>query len=263
MQYTEQELAKLISDLETEFTAHLAKAEASAAQEPLMKAEDEKEEKEPKSEEKEESKEAPAEEQKEEQKEEAPQEQKPEETPAAPQQNDESGYDPEEIAHMDKMYMSMSKAELLAHHDSCVRALDAIGAEHTHQQPEAQEQAPAPEMDKCGEMTKSENIELELAKSEVATYKAKTEELQKSLDAVQEFLTAFVKKVPQGKAVTSLEAITKSESFVEEKELSQSEINAILTKKASDPSLKKSDRDAINAYYFNDKNINKISHLLK
>lgn len=261
MQYTEQELAKLISDLETEFTAHLAKAEASAAQEPLMKAEDEKEEKEPKSEEKEESKEAPAEE-KEEQKEEAPEkEQKPEEAPA-PQQNDESGYDQEEIAHMDKMYMSMSKAELLAHHDSCVRALDAIGAEHTHQQPEAQEQASAPEMDKAG-MYKAENMELELAKSEVATYKAKTEELQKSLDAVQEFLTAFVKKVPQGKAVTSLEAITKSESLVEEKELSQSEINAILTKRASDPSLKKSDRDAINAYYFNDKNINKISHLLK
>jgi len=288
MQYTEKELKELIKAVETEFTSHLAKAEVSAQPAPLAKAEDEskedkapekeseapakeesKEEKAPEAEGKEEAPAAEAKEGEAPAKEEAPAEAK-EAAPAA-QADEASGYDAEDIAQMDAMYMSMSKAELLAHHDSCVRALDAIGAEHTHAAPaapaaEAAPAAPAAEIDKCGDMSmqKSEaNPELELAKSEAAANKAKVEELQKSLDTVSEFLTKLVKKVPQGKAITSLEQITKSESASEEKSLSKSEITSILSKKAADPTLSKSDREAINAYYLNQSNINTISHLLK
>lgn len=281
MQYTEKELKELIKAVETEFTSHLAKAEVSVQPAPLAKAEDEsKEEKAPEKESeasaKEESKEekapeaegkeeAPAAEAKEGEvpaKKEAPAEAK-EATPA-PAADEASGYDAEDIAQMDAMYMSMSKAELLAHHDSCVRALDAIGAEHIHAAAPA---ASAAEIDKCGDMSmqKSEvNLELELAKSEAAANKAKVEELQKSLDTVSEFLTKLVKKVPQGKAITSMEQIAKSEIAAgEEKQLSKSEITSILNKKAADPTLSKSDREAINAYYLNQSNINTISHLLK
>lgn len=293
MQYTEKELKELIKAVETEFTSHLAKAEVSAQPAPLAKAEDEKKDEAP-SESKEESKadskeepkeekapeaegkeEAPAAEAKEGEapaKEEAPAEAK-EAAPAA-QADEASGYDAEDIAQMDAMYMSMSKAELLAHHDSCVRALDAIGAEHVHAAPAAPAAeapaapaAPAAEIDKCGDMSmqKSEaNPELELAKSEVEAQKAKNAELQKSLDTVSEFLTKLVKKVPQGKAITSMEQIAKSEAGAsEEKQLSKSEITAILSKKAADPTLSKSDREAINAFYLNQSNINTISHLLK
>jgi hypothetical protein len=305
MQYTEKELSKLISDLETEFTTHLAKAEFSAAQPAsLAKAEDEKP-----AEKKDESKDESAAESKPEAKE--SKEEKPKdapaaeaateakegeaapaapaaEAPAAPAAADASGYDAEDIAHMDQMYMSMSKAELLAHHDSCVRALDAIGAEHTHAQapaaaapaaPAAEAQAPAAEIDKCGDMSMSKsetnvevkpedvikpNAELELAKSEAAAAKAKVEELQKNFAGVQEFLTQLVKKVPQGKAITSLEQVTKSESVGgEEKQLSKSEITEKLMKKAAEPTLSKTDRDAINAFYLNQANFNTISHLLK
>lgn len=295
MQYTEKELSKLISDLETEFTTHLAKAEFGAAQPAsLAKAEDEKP-----AEKKDESKdEAPAAESKPEAKE--SEEEKPKDAPAAeaaPEakegeaapapaeqapdaaaQADASGYDAEDIAHMDQMYMSMSKAELLAHHDSCVRALDAIGAEHTHAAapvaeqaapaaPAAEAQAPAAEIDKCGDMSMSKsesNVELELAKSEAEAAKAKAAELQKNLEGVQEFLTQLVKKVPQGKAITSLEQVAKSEEAQGEvKELSKSEITEILMKKAADPKLAKTDRDAINAFYLNQANFNTISHLLK
>jgi hypothetical protein len=299
MQYTEKELSKLISDLETEFTAHLAKAEEFSAAQPtsLAKAEDEKpaekESKDEKPADKEESK-PEAKESKEEKPEDAPpaeaKEAKPEgeaapaapapEAPVAPSVDEgASGYDAEDIAHMDQMYMSMSKAELLAHHDSCVRALDAIGAEHSHAEPPAAEpaapaapvapEAPAEEaaeIEKCGDkMSKSEDTsaELELAKSEAAAHKAKADDLQKNLDAVQEFLTKLVKKVPQGKAITSLEQVTKSEGSSEVKELSKSEITSILSKKAADPKLSKNDRDAINAYYLNETNLNTISHLLK
>lgn len=295
MQYTEQELQMLIKNLETEFSAHIAEVTGAAQPTSLAKAEDEnkpegKESKESKPEEKPESK-PKAEESTEEKPKDAPaegaKEAKPEgeAAPAAPQEApvapsaDEgaSGYDAEDIAQMDQMYMSMSKAELIAHHDSCVRALDAQGAEHSHAAPAAPgaEQAapaapaaPAAEIDKCGDMSmgKSEdtkNVELELAKSEVVAEKQKTEALQKNLDAVQEFLTKLVKKVPQGKAITSLEQVAKNESSNESKELTKAEINSKLLAKSADPKLAKADRDAINAFYLNNTNVNTISHLLK
>lgn len=309
MQYTEKELSTLISDLEREFTTHLAKAEFGAAQPAsLAKAEDDKpaekeskdappakEESKPEAKESKEEKpkDAPAAEAAPEAKPEgeaAPAAPAPEAAPAAPAAADASGYDAEDIAHMDAMYMSMSKAELLAHHDSCVRALDALGAEHTHAQApaaaapaapaEAAPAAPAAELDKCGDMkmSKSENAqapvevtptvvvpnaELELAKSEAAAAKAKVEELTKNMAGIQDFLTQLVKKVPQGKAITSLEQVAKSEGSGETKELSKAEIDSKLLAKSADPKLAKSDREAINAFYLNQANFNTISHLLK
>lgn len=285
MQYTEKELSQLINDLEVEFTSHLAKAELSVAQNTsLAKAEDEKPAFPPKKEaaDKEDSKpEAKESDEKPEAAESAAEEKQEGEAPAAPGKEEpavpaapvEGGvYDAEDIAHLDQMYMSMSKEELLIHHDSCVRALDAIGAEHVHANPaapvapEAPAAAPvapeAPPIDKAC-MNKSENIELELAKSEAISNKSKAEELQKSLDTVQEFLTKLIKKVPQGKAVTSLDQISKSEDSAEEKVLTKNEINSILLQKTADPKLNKNDRDAINAYYLNNSNLKTINHLLK
>lgn len=297
MQYTEQELSQLIKSLETEFSAHIADVTGAAQPASLAKAEDEKpaekkdeskdeapadkEESKPEAKEsKEEPKDAPAAEAKEAKPEgeEAAPAAPAEEAPVAPSADEgASGYDAEDIAHMDQMYMSMSKAELLAHHDSCVRALDAIGAEHTHAAapaaeqaapaaPAAEAQAPAAEIDKCGDMSMSKsepNAELELAKSEAAAAKAEAEKLAKNLAGVQEFLTALVKKVPQGKAITQYEQVQKSENAQGEVELSKSEINAKLLAKSQDPKLSKTDRDAINAFYLNQANFNTISHLLK
>lgn len=296
MQYTEKELAKLIKDLESTFQGDLAKAEedfnssklaksegTAQPEAPLAKAEDKPAEK-PAEDKKEAKPDEKKEEPKSESKEEAPkadakpehsQEAAPESKEAAPaaEQNqapaaegEHSDYDDEDRAHMDKMYMSMSKPELHDHHDSVRKALDSHG------------------MQKCGEisMSKSEdtknaapasidvkvediktNPEVEILKSEVEAHKAKAEELKKNLDAVQEFLTKLVKKVPQGKAITSYEQVAKSEGSGEVKEFSKSEVTAILAKKAADPSLTKSDRDAINAFYLNGANINTINHLLK
>jgi len=116
-------------------------------------------------------------------------------------------------------------------------------------------------------MEKSENsAEYELLKSEVESQKSKADGLQKSLDAVSEFLTKLVQKTsaPQGKAITSYDAIAKSEgSAPEEQTLTKSEITARLNKKAADPSLSQNDRSAINDFYFNETSINSISHLLK
>lgn len=291
--YTEKELNKLIEDVEKEFTAHLAKHEeaqtslakseeaavesAPVVETALAKAEDEKpaakeEEKkeEPKSEEKpapeakegEKSAEAPA---KEEGKEAAPApEGKEGEAPAAPAASDEGhGYDDEDLDHMNKMYASMSKGELKAHHDAIKACLDNCAME------KCGESAPAP-MAKTEETVevKVEDkapAELELLKSESAAKDAKISDLQKKLDIATEFVTKlFAKKsAPAGKAITNLETIAKSEGSEEVKPLNKNEITAILAKKAAEPTLTKSDRDAINAYYLNGASIDKISHLLK
>jgi hypothetical protein len=277
MAYTEADLEQLIKSVETEFTAHLSTLNKSET-EVLAKGEfpPKKEEKKPESKEepkKEESKEEPKEgheEHKPEAKEgeKATEGQEPGEAkPDAEQQaqgSDHCDYDEQDMDHMHKMYMSMSKGELKAHHDSCRAALEGQG------------------MQKCGDMSmaKSETIasvevnadliagkdkELELAKSEVAAANARTEALQKNFDAATAFLTKLVEKriAPQGKAITSLDVIAKSEGGKEEKVLDKGEILALLSKKSQDPKLEKSDREAINAYYLNSGSINSISHLLK
>jgi hypothetical protein len=300
MQYTEKELQKLIENVEKEFTAHLAKAEegvkatlaksesvesaapsvdgteplAKAEDDKPAKAEDEKKDKEeaPKSDEKpaaeakegDKPAEAPA---KEEGKEAAPADApaKEESKEAAPAP-DHCDYDDEDMDHMHKMYASMSKGELRAHHDAIKKTLDGMGME------KCGDMAPAP-MAKSEETqaveVKPEVIqpspEVEVLKTEVQAKSAKIEELQKSLELVTEFVAKLAKKsAPQGKAITHLETIAKSESLKEDKQLSKTEITTILAKKAADPSLTKSDRDAINAYYFTGQvNVNSISHLLK
>lgn len=286
MTYTDVELMKVLESVEKEFNTHLAKAEEELKTASLAKSEDKpfppKDEKKP--EEKEEGKEEkkpegeqkPAE-GKEEQPPAAaegeqppaaqgevppPAEGQPEGQPQPQAQGDEGhGYDDEDMDHMNKMYMSMSKAELKAHHDSCRMALDSQG------------------MQKCGDgmgMAKSEELasfevkvpqleaETVLLKSELSAEKAKTAELQKKVDLAAEFMgkLAAKKSAPQGKAITSLEVISKSENTTEEKTFTKEEVTSILNKKVTDPTLTKSDREAINNYYLGSKDIKIVRHLL-
>lgn len=279
---TEKELTALLGEVEKEFSSFLTKAETSLAK--SEKADSKKaDEEEEKPEVKEDTKED-----KPESKEEAPAfaaeaapaaEAQAEAAPAdaAPAQTGH-GYDPEDMAHMDAMYSSMSREELIAHHDSVKKALDAMSA-----QDQAAPQAPlaplAPGMDAIAPMQKSETDtvvevkpeviatqETELLKSEIAAKDSKINELNRTLEAVTQFVTKLVEKkgAPTGKAITQIDSIAKSEAVVETKDLSKKEITAKLSVKASDPKLEKSDREAINAYYASGQiNLTGISHLLK
>lgn len=300
MQYTEKDIEKLIESVTEEFTSHLAKAEenfklakseAATAVETLVKAEDgEKKPEEKKPEAKEEAKEDDKNKGHEEKApeakdgEKAPTEEAPapaegehkpegeapaaEAAPAAPAEGeDHCDYDDADREHMQKMYMSMSKGELKAHHDSCRAALDHKGmAKSGEQAPMNKSETVVASIEVTPEVKPEPNKELELLKTEVAAEKAKSEALQKNLDTVSAILTKLVEKkvAPQGKAITNLEVIAKSEGGKEaEKTLSKSEIDAALGKKAQDPKLEKSDRDAINNFYLNGGSLNSISHLLK
>lgn len=298
MKYTEKEVAKLIEEVEKEFNSHLAKAEEDHASK-LAKSEDKpseepKEEKEPKEEPKEEAKEEPKAESKE----------APKEEPKEEPKHDEEGhdYDDEDMEHMHKMYMSMKKGEMKAHHDALRKCMDHSGmakcGDMSEESPghvpgKEAEASKAQSLDKNegnggeisknpphnspgpkseasdaegAKMNKSEAaVELELLKSEVEAQKTKNEELKKSLDAMVESLTRFVKKsAPQGKAITEIAAIAKSEEGEkEEVTLSKSEITERLDKKARDASTTRADREAINAYYLDDASLKSISHLLR
>lgn len=283
--YTDKELTALVESVEKEFNAELAKAEAdlgsvsASSQEttPAVETKLEKAEKEeaPKAMSSEEKK--PKERSDKEDKADEAAEHEPEAGHAKEQdpahaedqaseeakeehndaKEDHCDYDDEDMAEMHKMYSSMSKAECKAHHDACRKAMD----HHS--------------MEKCGDMSmeKSEIIEVKpeqtkpveeisLLKSEVEAEKAKNAELKKSFDMVSEILTKLVKKnVPQGKAITSIETISKSE-VSEEKPLTKTEVTAILNKKDYSK-FSKAERDAINDFYVGNGNINSINHLLR
>jgi len=182
---------------------------------------------------------------------------------------------------MEKMYRSMSKGELAAHHgciQKCMGKSEAKPAEmEKAEKPkdmgtadhksggEMSASAPHGAEGAKSEASKAEGMQMEKSEKEVSLLKSELESEKAKLEAVKEFLTKLVKKtVPQGKAITSLDVIAKSENSSEEKVLTKTQIHEILKEKTANPSLKKSDRDAITSYYLDGKfNVSSISHLLK
>jgi hypothetical protein len=113
---------------------------------------------------------------------------------------------------------------------------------------------------------KMNKSEADLLKSEIEALKKENEDSKNQLNAVSAFLTKFVEKTtpPPQKAITQIEVLAKGEGgHSETVELTKSEITQVLNKKASDPTLAKSDRDAINEFYLNKAGFETISHLLK
>lgn len=210
-----------------------------------------------------------------------------EQKPEMAAEGESHGYDEEDMKHMEAMYASMSKPELKAHHDCIRKCMDSMGlakCEEGMAKSELEDAAKDAEGyrpnggPKEGEAASSKtpvssdgqaveksepSVEVSLLKSEIEALKAKSADEKKALEtAMQNFLTKFVEKTaPAGKAITSLDIIAKNENGQKDKVLSKSEIDAKLLEAAKNPSLQKSDRDAINGYYFS-KNIEQVRHLL-
>ena len=256
--WTEKDALELIAKVESEFMAHLTTLE-----QPLAKSEDESCE-----EESEEKKDAEKKKKEDESKDKASDD-KSGEMAAMDKAETPIVAEPSEEKEIEELYSSMTKAEKDAHYG----ALKKVMASAEMQKSEADE-ASVPE-------TKSEdNKEVALIKAEFDAVKASNEELKKAneelkkaseetkknLDAVVEALkTRFVKKqsAPKQKAITELSALTKSEKTgTESNELSRTEVKKILSEKAKEPTLKKSDRDLINAYCYEKVGVDKIKHLL-
>jgi len=153
------------------------------------------------------------------------------------------------------------------------------------------------ELAKCGEMSKTENFEAELKKlygsmekselqvhldviksldapapavtasvesEEVKMLKNENAELKKGMDKIVAGLEkAFTpKKAPAAKAVTEIGFMGKNEGHTEIKEVSVKEVESVLMAKSQNPNTTSAEREAINDYYLNGRNINSIKHLL-
>lgn len=116
---------------------------------------------------------------------------------------------------------------------------------------------------KGDEMNKSD---ADLLKSEIDKVKAENSDLKKNLENVASLWKQFVDKnmpAPTQKAITSVDVIAKSEGSGEVTPMTKAEVTAVLLRKSQDPTLAKSDRELINAFYLNSAGIETISHLLK
>lgn len=234
MQYSDKDLEALISEVETEFQAHFQKSEDST-------------EVEAQAEEKETQELAKNEDQ--------------------VSEEDTLGYDEEDIKEMNELYAGMSKSEKEAHYKAIKSVLFTGSEEDSNED--------------SNELAKSEDGSIEskestdndseiLAKNEELV--KENEELKKSVGKLVALLTEKVKKgaAPKQKAITEIQYMKKSEeevidetnNDVDVSTLSKAEITAKLREKSRSSDLKKSDRDRINAYMFDEIGIDKIKDLL-
>jgi len=206
------DLNKILKEVEDQFNTHLVKAEKEAGLANLAKSENPfppKDEKKP-----EDKKEEKKPEDKKDSKGEKPNESDGEQRNDDDKSKDHSqmsqedkrdegashaapgdhGYDDEDMDHMHKMYMSMSKAELKAHHDAVRKCLDGQSMQKDG------DMAMAMSMDKSEKDTSIEvkipdlTKEHDLLKSELNAEKSKTAELQKKVDLATEFMAKLAAK---------------------------------------------------------------------
>lgn len=252
MKYSEKDMAALISEVEAQFAEHLAKSE-KVEEETLSK-----------SEEVEEVLEAS------ENSTEVVEEVKLEKSEEQSEEVVEFDYDDEDLKEMETLYSSMSKSEAEAHLSCLAKVLGIEGQE------EVSADMQKSESEEAVEVSEDKEDEISLMKSEIEAIKKENEELKKSAEAlVSKLNEVFVKKsapaAPKQKAITKIEYIAKSEEdvVVEDKKesvdvskLSKNEITSILTGKIREGRLEKKDREAIDSFYLENKNIDTIKHLL-
>ena len=197
MKYTEQDLQRIISDVENDFKKSLSKNENATEETEIILAKSE---------------------------------------------NDYSEEDHEEIANI---YKNMSKSEAEAHFLALTKSWE-IESEPTET------------------MTKSENEEVSLVKSENSLLKAEVETLQKSIEQLVAALKANVNKAPERKAITSIDYIAKSEQAPKTEVKQYSRMEALKKlRTVAQGSLSKSDQDAIVEYTLDNKiSTDTIKHLL-
>lgn len=252
MKYSEQDMAALISEVETKFAEHLAKAESEQEQ-TIQKSE------------------------KVEKKQKAQAEPKEEVSEMAKSEEETFEYSEEDVAEMNKMYSSMTKSEKEAHYQSVKKALFGAEKEVPKEQPMKKSEEKVVEDKSEGKAEAKSDLlksEIEAKEAEIAELKKSNEEIEGKFKQLVSALTKSVEKssAPKQKAVTKIEYIAKSEEDLNKTEekakdlssLSADEISARLNEKIRSGSLKKSERDVINQYYLEEgkKNIDSIKHLL-
>jgi len=229
MKFNESDMAKLISEVETEFHAHLAKTEKKEETVLAKSEEVDATEKE--------------------------------------QKATEVAYDQEDIAEMNEMYSSMSKSEVTAHYEAICGLFVKEETEIKKSEDSSESVLLKSELFKKEEETDLLKSELATIKTQLEGSSKENEELKKNVEKLVGAMGKFI-SAPKRKAVTSLEGvgfIKKSEAeTAPEKEvnLSHDQIIKKLTEKVRSGDLKKGEDELINQFCYRKIGVEKIKHLL-
>lgn len=234
MNYDEQDIAKLIGEVEAEFTEYLNKSEQKE-EVSLEKSEETEIE---------------------------------EESVEIEKSENSFEYDEEDIKEMNELYSSMTKSEAEAHYKSIKSIL--FKSEELEEESVEIKKSEENEVSEENDLLKSE---IESFKTSLEESKKENEDLKKSIETLTSIVSKVVKSSPKRKAITQLNDINyikKSEetSSVEKNEvdyssMSKKEINNILTSKIRSGEIKKSeDRENINKFCHNELKIDDIKYLL-
>ena len=180
-------------------------------------------------------------------------------------------YDEEDVAEMNTMYSSMTKAEATAHFESLKKALSKEDEKTV--EVKAEESTITKSEVKAITATEDKD-ETKILKSEIESLKSEKEKMEKSFQDLTAKLIEFVKgskTAPKQKAITQMQYVAKSEEDVNKTDiktedvskLGSSEVAKRLTAKIRSGKLEKAEKEKINEFYQSgSKNIESIRHLL-
>ena len=227
MKYNEQDMAKLIGEVETEFKEYLTKAEQNeedSTPEVEASAED-----------------------------------------STLEKSEEFDYDEQDISEMNEMYGSMSKSEAKAHYSAIKKTLFGESEESEEviaksEEESTEEVIAKSEMDDIkGDLKKSEEANAELKKN-IETLTGIVSKIVKRAPARKAVTQVngieYIKKSEE-------KVVEKDENKVDVEKLSKKEINNILSSKIRNGEITKNeDKENINKFCYGQINLEKIKYLL-
>jgi len=170
-------------------------------------------------------------------------------------------YSDSDVKEVEELYSSMDKSEAEIHYKAIKKAMGGSITEKIVKEEAVEAIA------KSEDVEVVETEEMKKAEDQIKELSEENEKLQKSVGELTSALTKFfkAKPAPQRKVVTGLnyQTIAKAEQGEEEVTLSKAEIDSKLDKAAASYSTQKEDRELINNYYLKNGSLESIKHLLK
>ena len=179
-------------------------------------------------------------------------------------EEDSHDYSDDDVKEVEELYSSMNKSEAEIHYKAVKKAMGGAISEEAE---EAVEEKAIKKIAKSEKVEVEETEDMKKAEEKIKELAEENEKLQKSIGDLTSALSKIfkAKPAPQRKVVTGLnyQTIAKTEGGEEDVTLSKAEIDSKLDKAAASYSTQKEDRELINNYYLKNGSLDSIKHLLK
>jgi len=178
-------------------------------------------------------------------------------------EEDSHDYSENDVKEVEELYSSMTKSEAEIHYQAVKKAMGGSIAKEEVKEDAATEKVIA----KTEKVEIEETEDMKKAEDKIKELSEENEKLQKSVGDLTTVLSKIfkAKAAPKRKVITGLDyqTIAKTEGGEQTVDLSKAEIDSKLTKAAGSYSTTKQDRELINNYYLKNGSLDSIGHLLK